>query len=81
VTSFTAPTLAEGKYYWRVRGINQFGAAGDWSTTRNFVVDTNSPLSPVLDSPADLGSSRGTPLFSWNASAGAKYYQFRTTTT
>jgi hypothetical protein len=28
-----------------------------------------------------LGSSRGTPLFSWKASAGATLYQFRTMTT
>ncbi|MCJ7520279.1 MAG: hypothetical protein MUO42_11495, partial [Anaerolineaceae bacterium] len=69
-------TLAEGKYYWRVRARNVNGAYGPWSYSRYFTVDTTAPLAPVLLLPADGTSKVGTPTFSWKASAGAKYYLF-----
>jgi predicted secreted protein len=79
--SYTAPVLLDGKYYWRVRGVNRFGSAGSWSASRTITIDTTPPPAPLLYLPANLSSSRGTPLFSWNASSGAQYYQFRTMTT
>lgn len=35
--------LADGNYYWRVRGIDPDGSAsyGDWTTARSFEIDTN----------------------------------------
>ncbi len=80
VLSLTTPVMADGKYYWRVRGVNRFNDAGAWSSSRNLTVDTIAPVKPVLISPADQGSSRGTPLFTWKAASGAKYYIFKTTT-
>ena len=79
--TFTTPVLPDGKYYWRVRGINHFGVTGSWSAARTITIDTIPPAVPALYLPADLSSSRGTPQYSWNASSGALYYQLRTLTT
>ena len=64
-----------------MRGVNRFGVTGNWSTARTITIDTTPPALPVLYLPADLSSSRGTPLFYWKASIGAQRYQFRTRTT
>ena len=79
--SYITPVLLDGKYYWRVRGINRFGNASSWSATRTITIDTTPPPAPALYLPMNLSSSRGTPLFSWKASAGAQFYQFRSMTT
>ena len=79
-TSFTPSALPDGKYYWRVRAFNMFGSAGSWSG-RNLSVDTLPPAVPKLDKPADLGASRGVPVFYWLAASGAKYYRLRLTDT
>ncbi len=79
--TYSTPILPDGKYFWRVRGINRFGETGSWSSARTFTIDSTPPAVPVLYLPADLSSSRGTPTYSWKASAGALYYQLRTVTT
>ena len=81
VLTYTAPVLLDGKYYWRVRGVNRFGVTGSWSTARTVTIDSTPPAAPALYLPADLSISRGTPQYSWNASSGALYYQLRTRTT
>ncbi len=71
------PSLANGKYYWRVRAINKVGEnpeqAGAWSSYRYFTVNTTAPL---LISPAHSAISMGTPVYTWLAKAGAKAYRF-----
>jgi hypothetical protein len=74
-TVYTATTLADGKYYWRVRARNS-SAYGPWSVIRNVTVDTQAPVVPVLLLPANGTTKIGTPTFSWKSSAGASRYQF-----
>jgi C1A family cysteine protease len=75
--AYTAsPALTDGLKYWRVRMLNVHAEPGPWSSARSFTVDTNPPLAPILSSPANGGSVRGTPTFSWLSSASATSYQF-----
>ncbi len=37
-TTFSAGTLAPGRYFWRVRAINSLGYTGSWCYTRRFVI-------------------------------------------
>jgi C1A family cysteine protease len=76
VLTYTATPLAEGKWYWRVRGLNIAGTPGPWSNNLSFMVDTTPPLKPVLSAPANGSSPVGTPTFSWKASNTATHYQF-----
>ncbi len=78
---FTAKPLTNGKYYWRVSGINQYGLLGAWSSYRSFTIDTIAPKAPALYSPTDQKTVRGTPKYSWLSSSGAKYYQYQYGTT
>ncbi len=75
-----ANPLPDGKYYWRVRALNPDTYPGVWSAVRYFTVDTIAPPAPGLKSPIDNYFSVGTPAFSWNASAGAKWYKLGVTT-
>ncbi|MGA2503338.1 MAG: hypothetical protein ABSG01_04535 [Anaerolineales bacterium] len=74
--SYTASLLTDGLKYWRVRTITANSEPGAWSAARSFTVDTTAPLPPVLSAPADGAVVRGTPTFSWLASATANAYQF-----
>ena len=73
---YTAAPLANGKYYWRVRGINTYNAAGPWSIVWNITIDADVPPTPTLAGPAE-GAHVTNPLLtlSWNASAGATAYE------
>ena len=79
--SFTAAELADGRYYWRVRGRNGMDAYGTWSSYRYFSVDTTPPDAPVLLSPADDTTYAGQPTYKWTRPSGAKYYRFKYTST
>lgn len=61
--SVTTPVLANGTYYWQVRGVDGVGNPGAWSATWSFTInsalDTFLPSPPTLLSPAN-GS--GLPL-------------------
>jgi len=74
--SYTAPPLLPGSYYWRVRAYNVNDEPGAWSAKREIVIDTTPPLSPILRTPTDNTSVRGSPLFRWYRSATAVRYQF-----
>jgi len=70
-TDFTfSGDLAEGRYYWKVRAINQYGVPGPWSSSRSFIVDAI-----LLISPADESiTTNSKPTFRWgSAGAGATY--------
>jgi large repetitive protein len=76
-TSLKLDSLSEGKYYWRVRGLNMDGVYGNWSAVRNFTVDITAPATPTLKAPFNSASPLGTPVFSWYASTTATRYQFQ----
>ncbi len=78
IAQFTPVQLSDGVYFWRCRAINGLGQAGRWSIIHKFTLDTNSPLPPMLLTPA--ASSRtgdSTPVFKWKPSSGAAQYQFQ----
>jgi hypothetical protein len=75
--AYTATTLADGLYYWRVRAYNITPAPGPWSVARPFTVDTTPPPAPVLSAPANGAIYRSNPTFTWLAAAGANAYQFQ----
>ena len=76
-TTFTlTDSLPDGRYYWRVRGVNDVLETGPWSAVRYFNVDTANPDAPKLKSPSDQARKTDTtPSFSWKSAAGAKFYQ------
>jgi hypothetical protein len=76
LTYTASPALTDGLKYWRVRMLNVHAEPGPWSAARSFSVDTTPPVPPVLSAPANGLKMRGTPTFSWLASATAKAYQF-----
>lgn len=73
-------TLQDGKYFWKVRAINNLDVPGSWSAVSNFTIDSIPLDPPYLSSPAKGASVRGTPIFVWLTKKGAKNYQFRITT-
>jgi hypothetical protein len=74
-TSVTPAPLPDGKYYWRVRGVNSPGVTGFWSPAWNLTVDTTGPDQPVLRSPADRAGTRDTtPTLVWKSARTAKQY-------
>ena len=75
--SFTPSTsLADAKYYWRVRACKAASVYSSWSSARSVTIDTVAPPAPVLKLPADNATVIGTPTFSWLAAVGANAYQF-----
>ena len=48
ITTYTASALPDGKYYWRVRGVDAAGIPGKWSAAWNITIDTTGPAQPVL---------------------------------
>jgi len=79
VQTYTAATLTDSLWYWRVRGLNSFGDTGAWATAYTFTVDTIPPLAPVLSTPANNTIARGNPAFTWAAAATAAAYRFQYT--
>ena len=75
--SYTAATLPDGKYFWRVRTVNYLDIPSKWSASRYFTVDTAAPAAPALSLPADGASVTAIPTFSWAASLTATRYQFQ----
>jgi len=81
-TFYTAPSLGDGTYYWRVRGLNTITPCnewGPWSAEWSFIVDTMAPTAPTLVTPANGSTSTDTtPTFDWNASGGSPFlYQIQ----
>jgi len=77
--SYTATLLTDKTYYWRVRAYNINNEPGAWSAGRKITVDILPPSPPAHKAPANNTSIRGTPTFSWLASATAVKYQFEYT--
>lgn len=77
--SYIADELSkDGKYYWRVRPINDLDIPGGWTETRDFTLDTTPPAVPELVKP--LGGAivqTTTPILIVKAVSDAKLYQFQ----
>ena len=77
VTSYVSAPLPDGgKFYWRVRAINEVGVAGAWSSKWKFTLSQLSE--PGLLAPGDkTAMCDDTPTFTWNAVDGATRYQLQ----
>jgi hypothetical protein len=74
--NFNAPQ--DAVYYARVRGINNLGVAGKWSSTRRFTIDNLAPGVPALAAPKlESFTSSFRPRFTWLASSGANRYEIQ----
>ncbi len=76
--SWTIPgdTLGAGTYWWRVRAQNGSGW-GPYTEPSRFTIEQGAPLPPVLIAPeAGAFVLDKSPVFSWEASAGATEYVF-----
>ena len=53
----TATLVENGTYFWRARGVDEHGLAGDWSVVDSFLVSTvdDAPAEPVFVDPTDGG--------------------------
>lgn len=72
--------FAEGRHYWRVRTVNQYGVAGKWSRAWSFVSDTGVFASPALISPVNnIVTADRTPEMRWQ-SCDANLYQIEIST-
>jgi len=78
IYNYIATMPADGKFYWRVRGLGEGGLVGPWSAAWAFTVDTINPLVPNLYLPIANGVTYDTtPALSVTAVTGAKYYRFQ----
>lgn len=70
--------LADGIWYWRVRGWNE-DTAGAWSTiVRRIIIDKVPPDKTSLKNPSDkAGVSDTTPTLTWNKVSTANLYQIQ----
>lgn len=64
--------LAEGTWYYNVRGRNAAGT-GPWTTSRKFSVGVPPPAPTLLSPSGTIGTA--VPTFQWSAVAGADGYQ------
>jgi hypothetical protein len=72
----TTTALPDAMYYYRVRTINRFGAAGAWTVVRSLTVDTTPPAPPALLTPANGGLVATTrPTLTWAVAADSTRYQ------
>lgn len=74
-------TLANGTYYWKVRGHNTSGGCdvyGSWSSTWSFTVNAGTPPSAFSKSAPTNGATgvSASPTLSWGTSTGAEGYEY-----
>ncbi len=75
---YTTAALPDGKYYWRVRGVDTAGIPGKWSAVWNLTIDTTGPAQPVLYTPKDLaGMTDATPTLTWKTASTANQYRLQ----
>lgn len=68
-----SPFHDAGTYYWRVRAINEFGVAGQWSAVWRFTV--LGPDRPTLMSPPNNSTaSEPSPVLAWRSVQGGGEY-------
>ena len=71
-------TLPDGTYYWRVRGRDDIGNWGPWSTVWQVNIDTVPPGTPTPTNPGSFTyTNDNTPSFYWTTASGAYSYQIQ----
>jgi len=69
--------LPEGRWYWRVRGRDNWNNLGEWSEVREFVVDVSPPAPLYLLSPSDGSfTNNSTPTFRWSGGYDANFLSY-----
>jgi len=75
-TYIPAPLSENGRVFWRVRAINEYGMAGQWSATWWFRLDA--PPRPTLIAPANRSTTASSgPTFEWAVVPDAAEYQIQ----
>ena len=71
--------LADGTYCWRVRSVDAYSNASDYSSTFTFTVDTTPPNVPTLSAPANNANISSNPTFTWSdeSTSGAVKYDLQ----
>ena len=69
----------DGFYLWHVRAKDAAGNLCDWSDSRQVIIDTTPPASPILRKPDDNSeTSDSTPEFDWDdVVVDAKFYEIQ----
>ncbi len=69
----------DGFYLWHVRAKDAAGNLGDWSDSRQVIVDTTPPAPPILRKPDDNSEiNDSTPEFDWgDVVVDAKFYEIQ----
>ena len=76
-SEITLASLADGRYYWRVRAINAYDQPGSWSGMRYFYIDNVAPSHSCSLFPRVNTISKGTPAYYWYGVSSGAYYQFQ----
>jgi hypothetical protein len=77
ITRELVTALTDGTYFWRVRGLNIYDTAGEWSDVRSFTVSIP-PVAPTLLTPeVDSTDETGLPAFEWEAVLNGATYQIQ----
>ena len=67
--------LPQGRYYWRVRAVDNALNYGLWSVVYQLLIDTTPPTIPVLSAPLDGATTNQMNItFSWGASDDSGSY-------
>jgi len=78
ITTYVPTTLNDGRYFWRVRSLDNSGTPSNWSAKRRFTVDTIAPDIPILNLPLNgdtMESNRA--QFRWNKNGDVSTYEIR----
>jgi M6 family metalloprotease-like protein len=76
--NYTASSLADGKYWWRVRAINNLNAPGAWSSLWLLTIDTAPPDAPALVAPLDAAAITNAKLvLTWGKVTDAARYELQ----
>lgn len=68
--------LADGRWYWQVQTVNQYGAAGRWSSPQDFTLDREPPDAPDLRDPdTRTVTDDRTPRLRWDRVRDAAVYR------
>jgi len=78
--------LSQGKYYWRVRAVDNASNYGLWSVEYELIIDTTPPNAPNLTAPSDGATTNYTTItFEWgavsdNGPSGVSHYRLEIST-
>ncbi len=77
ITRELVTALTDGTYFWRVRGLNIYDTAGEWSEVRSFTVSIPLTAPTLLTPEVDSTDETGLPAFEWEAVLNGVTYQIQ----